>query len=272
MKSDIDVVELSRFIRKKCLVLGHSVGRKGAHFGGGLSAVEILSTLYSSIMDYDFQNPFREDRDRLIISKGHCVLAYYSLLHHFGLLSDLQYSEFETDGGYLHGHATRNLGDGIEFSGGSLSMGMPYAVGVAIGLKKKSISNKVYCVIGDGECDEGLIWEAAMSASNFKLDNFVLIVDCNKVQYDGFTVDLMDKLSLADKFTSFGFSAIQCDGHDVNDLADSLVKSDVDKPLVVIAHTIKGKGVSFMEQVPGWHHNYLSDEMLEIAMREQDVR
>lgn len=258
-------------IRKKSLLLGHSVGRKGAHFGGGLSAVEILVTLYASVMDFDVKNPRCVTRDRLIVSKGHCVLPYYAILHHYGLLSDAQYSEFETDGGYLHGHATRNLDDGIEFSGGSLSMGVPYAVGVALGLKKQAISNKVYCLVGDGECDEGLVWEAAMSAANFKLDNFVLVVDCNKVQYDGFTADVMDKMSLAEKFKSFGFFVIECDGHSVEELTSSLINVTPNKPLAVIAHTIKGKGVSFMEQVPTWHHNYLSDQMLEQALSEQDV-
>ena len=174
---------------------------------------------------------------------------------------------FEVDGACLHGHAFRNVEKGIEFSGGSLSMGMSFAVGQALACKKKGLNNRVYTIVGDGECDEGLIWEAAMAASNFHLDNLTIIVDCNQMQYDGLTKDVMDNSSLAEKFAAFGFDTVEVDGHNCEELINNLLVTS-NRPRCVVAHTIKGKGVSFMEGNREWHHHTLSDQEYALARKE----
>ena len=185
----------------------------------------------------------------------------------FELVSECKGKSFETNGSHFHGHAMRNLNNGIEFSGGSLSMGMSFAVGQALACKKKGLDSRVFALVGDGECDEGLIWEAAMSAANFHLNNFVVIVDRNKLQYDGLTIDVMNQLNLGEKFKSFGFEVRVVDGHDVDSLVLAL-DSPSDSPICVIANTIKGKGVSFMEGQKEWHHHTLSEEQYNKAKEE----
>lgn len=251
--------QFAKHLRLKALEMAYKSGKNGSHVGGGLSAVEIFAALYGGVLKFDINNPEDENRDRLVVSKGHCVLAYYSALNAVGFMSQDDLDGFEVDGHHLHGHAFRNLEKGIEFSGGSLSMGMSFAVGQAMACKKKGLSNRVFTIVGDGECDEGLIWESAMAASNYKLNNFVVIVDCNKLQYDGLTTEVMDNSSLADKFKAFGFDVIEVNGHDVDELTKALSYQG-EKPLCVVAHTIKGKGASFAEGQREWHHHTLSEE------------
>lgn len=259
--------ELARDLRLSALKMAFSSGKNGSHLGAGLSTVEIFAALYGNVMKYDIQDKENETRDRLVVSKGHCVLSYYSALRYAGFITDEDIASFETRGSHFHGHALRNIEKGIEFSGGSLSMGMSFAVGEAIACKKKGLTNRVFCIVGDGECDEGLIWESAMSAANFQLNNFILIVDRNKLQYDGLTSDVMDQIDLADKFRSFGFDVTVVDGHNVEDLTVAL-NHQSDKPICVIADTIKGKGVSFMEGQKQWHHSTLSLQQYEDAKKE----
>lgn len=247
--------------------MAYKSGKNGSHVGGGLSAIEIFAALFGGVMKFDVNNPDYEERDRLVVSKGHCVLAYYSALNAVGFMSQEDLDGFEVDGQHLHGHAFRNIEKGIEFSGGSLSMGMSFAVGQALACKKKNLNNRIFTIVGDGECDEGLIWESAMAASNYKLNNFVVIIDCNKLQYDGLTTEVMNNSSLADKFKAFGFDAIEVDGHDVDELTKAL-STQGDKPLCVVAHTIKGKGVSFAEGQREWHHHTLSEDEYNQARKE----
>lgn len=261
------MIELAKAIRLSALQMAFNCGKNGSHLGAGLSAVEIFAALYGGVLKYDLQNKEDENRDRLVVSKGHCVLSYYSALHHAGFLSDEDIRSFETNGSHFHGHAMRNLQKGIEFSGGSLSMGMSFAVGQALACKKTGLSNRVFCIVGDGECDEGLIWESAMSAANYGLSNFVLIVDRNKLQYDGPTTEVMNQMDLGDKFRAFGFDVRVVDGHDVETIAVALNNPSV-KPICVIADTIKGKGVSFMEGVKTWHHSVLTQEQYDQAVKE----
>lgn len=264
-----ELKKLSYKLRKQSLDIAFSAGRNGAHLGGGLSTIEIFSTLYGAVMKFDSSSPLSEDRDRLIISKGHCVLAYYSVLNHFGFLSDEEIALFEKNGAFLHGHATRSLEHGIEFSGGSLGMGLPFAVGIALALKKKQNRRKVYCIVGDGECDEGSIWEALMSAAHFRLDNLVVIVDKNGLQYDGPTEDIMKANSLTSKFQSFGFETMEVDGHSEKELYNSFTSfSSKGMPKAIIAKTVKGKGVSFMENVKEWHHSVLNEAQYTQALEE----
>lgn len=247
--------------------MAYNSGKNGAHLGSALSAIEILAVLYGKVMRYDSNNPTDENRDRLVISKGHCVLAYYSALRYAGFITYKDTDSFEINGSHFHGHAMRNLYNGIEFSGGSLSMGMSFAVGLALACKRKDNTGRVFALVGDGECDEGLIWESAMSAANYQLDNFTVIVDANVLQYDGPTTEIMDLKDLSAKFMSFGFEVRECDGHDCDELVKSL-QNQGKSPLCVIAHTIKGKGVSYMELNKEWHHHTLTQEQLEQAVKE----
>lgn len=254
-------------LRLQALNMAYNCGKNGSHLGAGLSAIEIMATLYGDVLKYDVNHPYEENRDRFVVSKGHCVLAYYAALNKAGFISDEDIASFETNGSHFHGHAMRNLENGIEFSGGSLSMGMTFAVGLALACKRKGLSNRVFVLVGDGECDEGLIWEAAMSAAHYGLNNFTVIVDRNKLQYDGPTLNVMNQIDLGQKFEAFGFDVEVVNGHDCNVLSKALKKTS-DKPTCVIADTIKGKGVSFMEGVKEWHHHTLSLEEYEQARKE----
>ena len=263
----MDLQKYSKELRLSALEMAHKSGKNGSHLGAGLSAIEIMAALYGGVLKYDVANPKDDCRDRLVVSKGHCVLAYYTALKSVGFLNQEDLDSFEVDGAHLHGHAFRNLEKGIEFSGGSLSMGMSFAVGQALSCKKKGLSCRVYTIVGDGECDEGLIWESAMAAANYKLNNLTVIIDCNKLQYDGLTKDVMDSESLSEKFAAFGFDTLEVDGHDCDELQKAL-KETSERPRCIVAHTIKGKGVSFMEGNREWHHHTLSDEEYAMARKE----
>lgn len=260
---------LSKMLRLKALEMALHAGKNGAHLGGGLSVIEIMAALYGNVMDVSSTNPFNPERDRLVVSKGHCVLAYYAVLHHFGFLSDEELAGFEVNGSSLHGHATRDVSMGVEFSGGSLSLGVPFGVGMAMAARREARKSRIFVLVGDGECDEGLVWEASMAAANFKLDNFTLIVDANKLQYDGLTTEIMDKGSLSEKFRAFGFFVLDVDGHDVDSLVKAFEADNQGRPKAVVAHTVKGKGVSFMEHKREWHHSVLSASQYQQAVAEQ---
>lgn len=245
--------------------LAHQSGNNGAHLGGSLSAVEILDSLYHAGLYF---NPNSAKRDRLILSKGHAALALYCELELMGVISKEETETFEQNGTTLFAHAKKNIVKGIEFSGGSLSLGISYAVGVALACKSKRYNNRIFVLLGDGECDEGLVWEAVMSAVNFHLDNLTFIVDCNGLQSDGYTKDVMDHSPLEKKFLGFGCNVVSVNGHSEIELQEAYKQKDNDKPLAIIAHTVKGKGVSFMENLQQWHHGVLSQSQYERAMEE----
>ncbi len=251
--------------------MAYKSGGNGAHLGGGLSAIEIFAVLFGDVLRLDAMRPDDLARDRLVVSKGHCVLAYYAALQYKGFLTQEDIDSFETNGSHFHGHALRNLNNGIEFSGGSLSMGMSFAVGQALACKKKNLPSRVFAIVGDGECDEGLVWESAMAASNYGLTNFTLIIDCNQLQYDGLTAEVMNNASLAEKFTAFGFDVYEVDGHNCKALRDALLITS-NKPTCVVAHTVKGKGVSFMEGQREWHHHTLTEEQYLQARKEVEEK
>ena len=252
-------------IRKRILELAFKAGSNGSHLGGSLSAVEILNTLYHSGFTF---NPSDETRDRLILSKGHAALALYCVLESVGIITKEDAETFEQNGTTLFAHAKKNISKGIEFSGGSLSLGISYAVGVALACKSKEINNRIFVLLGDGECDEGLVWEAVMSAVNYHLDNLTFIVDCNGLQSDGYTKDVMDHSPLEKKFEGFGCKVVSVNGHSEKEVADAYKVKSNDCPLAIIAHTVKGKGVSFMENLQQWHHGTLSQSQYEQAMEE----
>tara|TARA_B100001758_G_C18349056_1_gene578745 strand:- start:189 stop:1004 length:816 start_codon:yes stop_codon:yes gene_type:complete len=268
---NIDLLnKVSQKLRISILSMTHGAGKNGAHAGGALSIVEILAFLYfGGIFRYDVDRPYKVERDRFILSKGHASLALFGILEQVGFLSSEDTDLFEVNGSPFYSHAKRDLSRGIEFSGGSLSLGLSYAVGVAISCRMDKLDNHVYVLVGDGECDEGLVWESLMSASNFNLTNLTVIVDFNGMQSDGHSIDIMDKTNLGDKFHSFGFHVKEIDGHNLDEIEQAFASRDFLKPNAIIAHTIKGKGVSFMENNIDWHHGVLSKELYESALSEQ---
>lgn len=237
------------------------------HLGGGLSLVEIMAVLYGAVMNIRPNDPHWDDRDRFILSKGHGVLALYTALAEVGLISEDEFKTFKENDSNLISHPVMNLDLGIESSNGSLGQGLSMAVGLAWAAKRKNKSHSIYVVMGDGECNEGSVWEAAMSASQFKLDNLIAVVDNNNFQSDGASEEIINASGLSSKWQSFGWKAIDVDGHDVATLIETL--SNVESsgvPTCVIAHTIKGKGVDFMESNNEWHHNRLTQASYEKAI------
>lgn len=251
-------------IRKRIVDLSFKAGKNGSHLGGCMSLVEILEAIFS-VFKRDEDD--LERRDRLILSKGHGALALYCALEQKGLLMTDEIETFESNGTDYFAHAKRNVAKGVEFSGGSLSLGLSYAVGVAIACKAKGLHNRVYAIVGDGECDEGLVWESLMAASKYQLDNLIVIVDCNGLQSDGFTKDVMDTSLLSDKFKAFGFDADVVDGHNVDSLTTTILKNG-NQPHAIIAQTVKGKGLSFVENNPKWHHGVLTQALYDQAKEE----
>jgi transketolase len=266
-----DIQKIKKFsieLRKNILEMAYSAGAGSSHFGGALSIVEIVSTLFSYKMRIN-KDPNWDQRDRFILSKGHACLAYYAALCEVGYISKEELKTFEKDDSNLLGHPVINKKLGIDFSNGSLGMGLSLGIGVSISLKKKNNNNNVFVVLGDGECNEGSIWEAAMAASNFKLDNLYAIIDKNNFQQTGSNQDIMNTDSLKDKWSSFGWDTVSLNGHDVDELYEYFnVAQDSKKPRAIIANTIKGKGFSFSENNNDWHHAVLTKSLYEKALKE----
>jgi transketolase len=239
------------------------------HMGGGLSLVEILATLYGTVLKFDPKNPQWEERDRFILSKGHGVLGFFAALVESGIISEEVFNSFKKNESDLIAHPVMNSALGIESSNGSLGQGLSFAVGLALAARKKKAAHGIYVVLGDGECDEGMVWEAAMSAAHYKLEALTAIVDLNRYQSDGESVKVLNTSSLHDKWTAFGWEAVPVDGHDVAALLEAFKrKAGNSKPKVVIAHTVKGKGISFMENNNEWHHNRLTKSSYDKAIVE----
>ncbi len=237
------------------------------HLGGGLSLVEIMAVLYGSIMNIRPDEPRWENRDRFILSKGHGVLALYTALAEVGLISEEEFRTFKENDSNLISHPVMNLDLGIESSNGSLGQGLSMAVGLAWAARKKNMSHSIYVVMGDGECNEGSVWEAAMSAAQFKLGNLIAVVDNNNFQSDGASDEIISATDLSSKWKSFGWIVHDVDGHDVEKLMAILGAVDsIDRPTCVVAHTTKGKGIDFMENNNEWHHNRLTQAMYEKAL------
>lgn len=261
---------MAESMRINALEMAYFAGNNAAHVGPGLSIIDILAVLYGHTMNINNENLSDENRDRFILSKEHGVLAYYSALKEVGILSEEDLKLFMKTGSHLLGHPVMNREKGIEFTSGSLGMGLSLAIGVAIGLKRRNLNNKVYVLVGDGECNEGSIWEGIMSAAQFKLDNLVLIVDRNGLQLGAKTEETMDMGNLQQKLMDFGWNVETIDGHNVENLVNTFSKECVsEKPRAVIANTVKGKGVSFMEHNIDWHHAVLTEKLYKEALEEQ---
>lgn len=270
MKTDWEKLKSAALsIRKDIINIAYNLGSKGCHISSNLSPVEILTALYLEIMKIDKDD--YENRDRFVIGKGHAGLALYTVLEKKGLISRELLESFDTNGGLLPGQPQFNEELGLEFASGSLGHALSLAAGVALNAKRKEKKYKTFVLLGDGECNEGSIWEAALSISHLKLNNMSVIIDCNGLQSDGETKKILDMGNFALKWQSFGFYTIECDGHNFEQLIEALTKAD-EKPIAVLAKTIKGKGITFMENNAAWHHNRITDEQYSQAISELTER
>lgn len=243
---------------------------KSGHPGGSLSGVEILTYLYFKEMNINKDNLDSKERDYFILSKGHAAPVLYATLSEAGFIQEKELMTLRKLGSKLQGHPDSKKIKAIDVSTGSLGQGISNAVGVAIGAKIDNANSTIYTLLGDGELQEGLVWEALMSAAHYKLDNLVAFVDYNKLQIDGNNEDVMGIKPLDKKFESFGWNVITIDGHDFKQIEKALqsVKEIEQKPTVIIANTVKGKGVSFMENNAGWHGSAPSIEQRDLALNE----
>lgn len=251
-------------MKLKALEMALGAGSKGSHIGGAFSAMEILAALYNTAKVSAIKD---DSRDRIIVSKGHCVLALYTVLWQHGFMTEDDLRTFDADGTDFYGHAHRNLNKGVEFSGGSLGLGVSYAVGVAMACKRKGLKNKIYVLVGDGECDEGVVWESLMSIAHYELDNVAIIVDRNKYQLDGPVKDIMNNESLEFKFKAFGFDVDVVNGHDIEALLESYNKKS-SCPRAIIADTVKAHGISFLENNKMSHQCVLTKKKYDMAVQE----
>lgn len=267
---DIEKIkEVSKRMRINILKLTHKSGDKGAHVGPSLSIVDLLAVLYQYKMKYNTENPLWEDRDRFILSKGHGGLAYYAVLHESGFFGFDDLYSFEENGGDFPAQPCMNVLKGIELSSGSLGLGLSIGAGISLASLRENKKYKTFVLMGDGELNEGTVWEAAMMASHFKLKSLVAIIDKNNMQSDGGTKEILCMGDLCLKWKSFGWNVILVNGHDVLEIKsayDDIEKSQI--PSVIIAETVKGKGVSFMESKQEWHHSTLSSKQLDRALIE----
>ena len=243
---------------------------KSGHPGGSLSIADIMTVLYFDEMNIDSQKPNWEERDRLVLSKGHCSPALYSALAYRGFFPIEDLKTFRNINSYLQGHPDRKNIPGVDMSTGSLGQGLSAANGMAIIGKLNNKNYRVYCILGDGELEEGQIWEAAMSANKYKLDNLCVIVDNNNLQIDGTIDEVMSSKPIDEKFRSFGFEIIKIDGHNIEEIRNAfeVAKNVKNKPVCILANTIKGKGVSYMENKVAWHGKAPNEEEYKQAIED----
>lgn len=262
------LVSNSKEIRKNIIEMIYEA--KSGHPGGALSCADIITYLYFEKMKVDVNEPQDSDRDRFVLSKGHAAPALYATLAQKGFFPKEELKSLRKIGALLQGHPDAKHIPGVDVSTGSLGQGISNAVGMALGLKLEEKKSKVYVVLGDGELQEGLVWEAAMSAAHYKLNNLVAVIDYNGLQIDGKNEDVMGISPLDEKWRSFGWKVINCDGHDYEDLDKAFNEADKAEgtPVMIIANTVKGKGVSFMENQAGWHGQAPNLEQKEKAINE----
>lgn len=272
MREKVTYMDTITKLRKKIFLTAYK-SNVGAHLASAFSVIDVLYVLYCrKVLHYHTKAPWEESRDRLIMSKGHASLALYVVLNEAGFLDDEELSTFCQPGSHLGGEPKLGAAPGIEASTGSLGHGLSFAVGVAMACKMNHYDNRVYVVLGDGECQEGTVWEAAMSAVQFKLDNLVVIMDDNRLQAMDTVEEIMGISSWRERWEAFGFDVEEINGHDLLEIEDSLrKKNNPGRPRLIISHTIKGKGVSFMEGVPIWHYRMPNAEELEIVKKELGI-
>ncbi len=267
----MDIKELELTATKvRCAIIRSLHAAGSGHPGGSLSSADIVTALYFKEMNIDPANPRMKGRDKLIYSKGHAGPAQYAALAVRGYYPEEELLTLRKIGSKFQGHPNMNYVPGIEMSTGSLGQGFSAAGGMALANKMDDDPGRIYAILGDGELQEGLIWEAAMSAAHYKLDNLVGIVDHNGLQIDGRNDDVMTVMPIADKFRGFGWNVIEIDGHDMQQILDAFAAARAckGKPTMIVAETVKGKGVSFMEGQAGWHGKAPNDEQTDQALQE----
>ena len=270
-ETKLELETKAREVRKGIVTAVHSA--KSGHPGGSLSAADIMTYLYFNEMNVDPQNPDKDERDRFVLSKGHIAPALYSVLAQKGFFPVEDLTTLRHTGSYLQGHPDKKHIPGVDMSSGSLGQGLSAAVGMALAAKLDNKDYRVYAMCGDGEIEEGQIWEAAMFASFRKLDNLCVVVDNNNLQIDGAIDEVCSPYPIPEKFEAFGFNVIKINGHDFDEIeaAFEAAKTVKGKPTVIVANTVKGKGVSFMENQCGWHGKAPNDEEFEIALKDLEV-
>ena len=268
MKDTRELEEISKEVRRG--IIEEVYTAESGHPGGSLSIADILTVLYFNVLNIDPTNSKWEDRDRFVLSKGHCSPALYSILANRGYFDKELLKTFRNLESNLQGHPDMNKVPGVDMTTGSLGQGLSVANGMAIAGKLNNKQYRVYCLLGDGEIEEGQVWEAAMTANKYKLDNLCVIVDNNNLQIDGTIEEVMSSYPIDEKFKSFGFQIINIDGHNIQEIIDAfdVAKNVKGKPTCIIAKTIKGKGVSFMENKAEWHGKAPTEEQYNLAMKE----
>lgn len=266
-----ELKEIATHVRKNALTAVHAAG--SGHPGGSLSIADVLTLLYFEVMNVDPKYPNNPDRDRLVLSKGHCTPALYGVLAERGFFPREDVKLFRKTGSYLQGHPDMKSVPGVDMSSGSLGQGVCAANGMALAGKIDKKDYRVYTILGDGELEEGQVWEAAMYAPHYRLDNVTAFVDFNGMQIDGNITDVMSPLPIDEKFKAFGWHVIVCDGHDYEAMLAAIneAKGTKGKPTVIILKTTKGKGVSFMENNVSWHGSAPNDEQYAQAISELDA-
>ncbi len=268
MKDTRELEKISKEVRRG--IIEEVYRAESGHPGGSLSIADILTVLYFNVLNIDPTNSKWEDRDRFVLSKGHCSPALYSILANRGYFDKELLKSFRNLESNLQGHPDMNKVPGVDMTTGSLGQGLSVANGMAIAGKMNNKQYRVYCLLGDGEIEEGQVWEAAMTANKYKLDNLCVIVDNNNLQIDGTIEEVMSSYPIDEKFKSFGFQIINIDGHNIQEIIDAfdVAKNVKGKPTCIIAKTIKGKGVSFMENKAEWHGKAPTEEQYNLAMKE----
>ena len=267
-----ELSKVCRQVRRDIITMTANAG--SGHPGGSLSAVELMTSVFFNHMRVDPSNPHDPDRDRFVLSKGHAAPCYYAVLAAKGFISRDEYANFRQLHSILQGHPDAKKVPGVDASTGSLGQGVSIAVGMALGAKHLGKDTKVFALVGDGESQEGQIWEAYMAAAHYKLDNLTVIIDNNGLQIDGETKDVMPTEPLDKKFEAFGWHVIKCDGHDFDQIEAAYKEAEQTKgqPTMILAKTIKGKGVSFMENNAGWHGKAPNDEQWAQAKAELEAK
>lgn len=257
------VEKAARNMRRNMLEMTLHAGANGAHIGGALSSADIMAVLYCGIMDRE------EKGDHFVLSKGHCALVQYAALCEAGVITKEELMTFEDNGGRFPAHPVMNDDIGIELSSGSLGLGLGFGIGLALADKKKHTEARTFVLLGNGECNEGSVWEAVMQAPKLGLDNLTAIVDNNHLQLDGSPEHIVPQSNMAESFRSFGWEVLEIDGHDIKAVYEALSEKRADgRPKMIVAETVKGKGVSFMENQVRYHHAGLTQEQYEQAMEE----
>ena len=265
------VIELNEIARKCRIEIIKMVYRAQAgHPGGSLSEIDLLTALYSTQLRVKPDQPNWIDRDRFILSKGHASPGMYAILAEMGFIQHSDLESYRVLGGICQGHVDMKFTPGVDFSAGSLGMGLSFGIGCAIASKFEKSDRECYVMLGDGEIQEGAVWEAMMAAKHHELDNLNVILDCNRIQNDDFVESQMRMFNIADKWLSFGWNVKEIDGHNMHEIIEGMrwLKSNKDAPSVLIANTIKGKGVSYMENNPKFHGAAPNEEQYEIALKE----